>query len=261
MGIQFDTGELRDVLAVCGDGGGSDAKERIKQAGRGTLAMKPDALFDECDGKSRRMRTFLVPGADGFVGNEPVVTPATEIRSAGVAPAGDVGFVLIGNACGPAVELGTAGFCQVKDVFVAVVDEALGVDGFEVARTDQFVGAGFDRNRFDPMECILKFEQRIPAVRQREDELVGKQRVHGRSAHVQEERSVLNHDSSEFGHPLAAPAEELPARCGVFETFVGDAEIIGGRGDDQIDGFRGEGGQDGQAVAVEEIHESEGAED
>lgn len=81
-----------------------------------------------------------------------------------MAPARDVGFVLIGDARAAAVEGDFARFCEVEDEFVAVVDEARGVDGFEMARADDFSGAGFDGDGFDPVEGVLEDEERRRTV-------------------------------------------------------------------------------------------------
>lgn len=81
-----------------------------------------------------------------------------------MAPTGDVGFVLIGDARAAAVEGDFSGFCEVEDEFVAVVDEARGVDGFEVTCADDFSGAGFDGDGFDPVEGVLEDEERRRTV-------------------------------------------------------------------------------------------------
>lgn len=123
---------------------GADTKEGVEESGVLCLAVDADALLGEGDGESGWVRSFFFAGLDGFVGNEPGVSTAAEIDSVGVTPPGDVGFVLIGDACGTAVEGDGAGLGEVEDVFVAVVDEALRVDGFEMPGGYGVSGSGVD---------------------------------------------------------------------------------------------------------------------
>ena len=76
MGVEFDTGEGGELLAVGSYGGGADAEEWIEQARFGALAMQANALLDKCDRKGGGMRPILVAGVDGFIGDEPVVSAA-----------------------------------------------------------------------------------------------------------------------------------------------------------------------------------------
>src|SRR5690606_32238187 len=110
---------------------------------------------------------------------EPVVSTAAFVFAAGVTPAGDVGFVLVGDSGSPAVEVDVAGLGEMKDVLVAVVDEALRVDGLEVAGAEGLAVAGFHTDGFDPVEGVLQDEEGGWPVGEGEDELVGKQRIGG----------------------------------------------------------------------------------
>ena len=148
-----------------GDGRGADAEKRIEQAGRRALAVDADALLDESDRKSRGVGAVLVARLDGLVGDKPGVSPAAQVLAAGVAPAGDVGFVNVRHPGGAAVELDAAGFRQVEDILVAVVDEALRVDRLEMPGADLVVGAGLDGDGFHPVEGVLEGEKRIRPVR------------------------------------------------------------------------------------------------
>ena len=63
------------------------------------------------------------------------------------------------DASSPAVERGASGFGEVEDVFVAVVDVASAVDGFEVSGADEVSLSGFHGDGFDPVKGVLQGEE------------------------------------------------------------------------------------------------------
>ena len=150
-----------------------------------------DAAFGEGDGESGGMGALFGAAEDGFVGDEPVVSAATFVHTVGVSPAADVGFVLVGDTDGAAVDGDVAGFGEVEDVLVAVVDEAFGIDGFEVAGADLGAVRGLDGDGFDPVEGVLE-DPGVGVVRggEGEDDLVWEEGVFGGGADVEEERAV-----------------------------------------------------------------------
>lgn len=83
------------------------------------------------------------------------VSPTTEILTFRVPPTGDVGFINVRHTGGAAVERDIAGFGEVKHIFVAVVDVALGIDRFEMTGGNGFVIHGGDGDRFDPVKGVL----------------------------------------------------------------------------------------------------------
>ena len=96
-------------------------------------------------------------------------------------PAGDVTFVLIWNSDGEPVQLNTSGFREMKNVFVAVVDESLRTNRLEMTIRTNFSFAILDGNRFDPMDRVLQHEQ----TTQLYGNLVRQHRVRWRGADVE----------------------------------------------------------------------------
>jgi len=110
------------------------------------------------------VRSVPVAVFNGVVGDKPVVSSATFVITSGVPPAVDVAFVYVGDTCGLTVDGDVASFCQMKDVFVTVIDEALALDWFEMARADNFSSTGFHGNGFDPVKGVLQGEQRLRSI-------------------------------------------------------------------------------------------------
>ena len=235
--IKFNAGEGCDFLAFCGEGGGANTEKGIEQAGFRAFSMDAYALLDECDGKGRGVRALAFARLNRFVWDEPCVSPATEILSAGVAPAGDVRFMDVGDSGGAAIEFHAASLREVEDILVAVVDVALGVDGFKMSGGDLLVVGGLDGDGFHPMKGILENKQRVGSLGEREDDLVGEKRTGWGGSDVEEKRGVICHDSFYLGGPCLAPAQELIARGGILEGGVCDAEIVGRGGDDKVERF------------------------
>ena len=192
-----------------------------------------------------------VAGLDGLVGNEPGVATAAKVGTAGVLPALDVRLVGIGDAGGAAIEGDVSGLGEVEDVLVAVVDVAAGVDGLEMPGANRFAVSCFHGDGLNPVEGVLEVEELGPG--EGEEELVGKEGIAGAAADVEEERSVLDEDAPHFGGPLAAPLEEGLPRGGVAKAAVVDPEIVGRRGDHQVDAASREFAHPLQAVAVMQV--------
>lgn len=74
-------------------------------------------------------------------------------------PAPDVGFVGIGDTCRASIKRNRTCQGEMKDVFMAVVDVSLGIDGLEMACADCFIIACLDRDRLDPVEGVLELEE------------------------------------------------------------------------------------------------------
>ena len=86
--------------------------------------------------KSRRVRPFRASIDDGFVRNEPVVAPATQVPPFGVGPSGDVRLVRVRNPDTQAIERSRALFCQMENILVTIRDVTLGLKRLEVAGRD-----------------------------------------------------------------------------------------------------------------------------
>src|SRR3954454_546344 len=101
--------------------------------------MQFDAVHCELNRKGGGMRPLFVATLDRLVGHEPGVAATTQIVSAGVTPARDVGFVRVGNAEREAVDRSTA-FCrEMEDVLMAIIQVTRRVDRLEMTARD--VGA------------------------------------------------------------------------------------------------------------------------
>ena len=115
-------------------------------------------------GKRGRMRPVAIAALDRLVGDEPGVAAAAR-AAAGPLPTRDVRGVLVLHAEGEPVERRPGVMGEVEDELLAVVEEAIRVDGFVVA--DRKVlgqartrpcGLGLDRDRFDPVNEVLQLQ-------------------------------------------------------------------------------------------------------
>jgi hypothetical protein len=140
-----------------------------------------------------------------------------------------------------------------KHVLVAVVDVALGIDGFEMSGGHGFAIHGGDGDRFYPMEGVLQNEQRFRSIGEGEDELVGEEGIRWCGADVEEKRRIVLHHALHFRGPGFTPSEKLIARRGVFERGIVDPEIVRRRGHDQIKDFFFESREDFETIAMEKI--------
>src|SRR5205823_11080041 len=114
-------------------------------------AVEFNAPFGELNWKGRRMRPLLFAALDRLIRNEPRVAAATFVPSPRVRPAGDVALVLIRNAEREAVDVDFAADGEMENVFVTIVHESFRADRLEVTER-----AIIDRDRFDPMDGVLK---------------------------------------------------------------------------------------------------------
>ena len=67
------------------------------------------------------MRTIFSAPLNGFVGNEPSVTPTAKISSKCVLPTRDVALIRVGDTQGEPINFDATAFRQMEDIFVAVV--------------------------------------------------------------------------------------------------------------------------------------------
>jgi len=191
-----------------GESRSADAEERVEEVSGPGDTVNSETLLHEIDGKSRGVRAVLVARHDGVVGHKPGVSTAAFVISAGVGPALDVAFVGIGNPGLAALKGNVAGFGEVKNVFVAVVDEALRIDGLEVAGGDFFAFARVDGDRFYPVKGVLENE-RGRFFGESEEELMGKKGILWRGPEIEKEGAAGLEQAMDFGSPFMAPADEL----------------------------------------------------
>ncbi len=143
---------------------------------------------------------------------------------------------------------------EVEDVLVTVVDEARAVDGLVMAHRQIAVergaagGVAIDGDRLDPVDGVL---QREHPARHPGDVEPGPG-IGWLRADVKEERAVRGQDAGDGGQPLPRPSQVGPTGQRVVVRAVTNAEVVGRRGDDDVDGIRLEPCQQVEAVAVEE---------
>src|SRR5688572_29016379 len=126
MGIQLDADEVDPPLRG-GDGAAAETETRVHRQPDPGEAVQLEAVLGQPAGEGRGMGAVLVAALDRFVGNEPGVAAAAAVAAAG-PPAGNIGGVLIGHADRRTVQWSGAAGGELKDEFVAVVDEAVAVD-------------------------------------------------------------------------------------------------------------------------------------
>ena len=101
------------------------------------------------------MWSFFVAALNGCIRNEPGVATTAAIASASVRPARDVRLVLIRDAKREPIELNPSGLCEMKNVFVAIIQKTLRVDGLEMSAGNDFTVLLLDADLFDPVNGIL----------------------------------------------------------------------------------------------------------
>lgn len=117
---------------------------------------------------------------------------------------------------------------------MAVVDVARRVNRFEVPGAQLLSLGGIHGDGFDPMKGVLELEKARRG--QGEDNLVGEERIARGRSYIQKEGAFFFEKTMHFPGPVAAPKEIGVAILVVLVTTVVDAEIVGRRGHDDIDG-------------------------
>src|SRR6202030_3438405 len=148
--------------------------------------------------KRRRMRSLLLAALNCFIRNEPGVAPATLIAAASVRPASDVALVLIRNAESKTVDFDPTRFCEVENVFVAIVEKPFRVDRLEMTE-----GSVFDCDGLDPVNRVLQNEGSAKL----ENNFVRQHRIRWRRADVEEKRAARLENPPELHGPIAAPLQ------------------------------------------------------
>src|SRR2546423_12165212 len=152
----------------CGDSRVSNPQKWVEHRSDTRNAVEFDTILRESDGKRGRMRSFLGPTLNCFVGNEPSIAAAACVAPARVRPARDVALVLVRHAEREPVDANLAGDSEMKNVFVAVVQKSLGTDRLKMSKRSII-----DCDRFDPMNRVLQNEQ----IAQLKNNFVRKHRI------------------------------------------------------------------------------------
>src|SRR6267143_4685511 len=130
------------------------------------------------------MRSLLLAALNCLIGNKPRAATTTKIASACVRPARDVAFVLIRDPKRKPINFDTARFREVKNVFVAIVQETPGADGLEMSIRSNITISIFDADRLDPVDCVLKNKD----IAQRNHDFVWQHRIRRRRTNVEKKR-------------------------------------------------------------------------
>src|SRR6266404_2937713 len=104
------------------------------------------------------MRPFFGAAQNCFVGNKPVIAPAAEILSLSMPPTSDVGLIRVRHSNGAPIQGRAPGLGPVENVFMAIIDVALGVNRFEMSRRYLLARSGLNRDRFYPVKGVLQHE-------------------------------------------------------------------------------------------------------
>ena len=197
------------------------------------------------------MRALFVAALDGVVRDEPGVAAAAEVVR-GCAPARDVRLVLIFHADRPATERRVALRREMEHELVAIVEEPLAVDRLVMADGQVLLETGsragqrlFNRDRFDPMDRVLKLQMRARGLRHIERG----PRVGRLTADVQKKGAFVGERPRRQLHPLAGPFQVGRTRHRVVVGAVADAEIVRRRGDDDVERPLRNTGEDIERVA------------
>ena len=133
------------------------------------------------------------------------------------------------------MERDISSFGEVEKVFVAVVDEALGLNRLEVPSGDFLAFPGFDRDRFYPVEGVLQNEARL-AFGERKDELVREKGIGRSGSDIQKKGRLIMHQTMQVRRPFLAPFDESRPVRGIIIFAIIDAQIVGGRSYDEVYG-------------------------
>ncbi len=118
--------------------------------------MQFDAPFGQLHRKRRGVRSLLRTALNRFVRNEPGIPSASQIAPARVRPARNIAFVLIGNTEREPIDFDPACFGEVKNIFMAIIQKALGADRLEMSVRLSVAFPILNGDRFDPVNCVLQ---------------------------------------------------------------------------------------------------------
>jgi hypothetical protein len=128
---------------------------------------------------------------------------------------------------------------EVEDVFVAVIEESVGVHRFVMANVDldaTAVAFMIDVDGFDPMDHVLENEVRAHTL----DHLKGAPWVCRPSSHVQEKGSISMEGKFDFLGPILDPCQVIRPGYAVIVSFVRNAQVIRRGRYHNRDGARGQ---------------------
>ncbi len=95
--------------------------------------MQFDTPLGKLNRKCRRVRPFFLAALNGVIRDEPRVPAATPILSPSMRPPRDVALILIRDAKREPVQFDPTGLGEMKNVFVAIVEESRRINRLEMA--------------------------------------------------------------------------------------------------------------------------------
>jgi len=122
--VYFKSNKFLDIATLRRDCGITDTEERIQHGFNARRSVQFDAPFGKLNRECRRMRPFLFPALNCFVGNEPGVAATPQIIPGSMRPARNVALILIWNAKCQSIQLYATGFGEMKNIFVAVIEKS-----------------------------------------------------------------------------------------------------------------------------------------
>src|SRR5207247_8715118 len=99
------------------------------------------------------MRSLFCAALNRFVGDEPGIATASQIAAPCMRPARNIAFVLIWNSKREPINFSVYGFCEMEDVFVAIVLESVRIDWFDMSVRENFGFMNLNIYQF----CTLTF--------------------------------------------------------------------------------------------------------
>jgi len=157
-GIDVDADKVRDSEVQARLGRVADAHKRVENQGVFAEPMDSEAIFCQLNGEGRRVRSFRLSASNSLIGNKPIVPAAPFVSTGSMGPARNVALVLIGDSKSESVDWCFALFGEMKNVFMTIVHEPVGIDRFKVADRHRLLLWPLDRNGFDPVKGVLESE-------------------------------------------------------------------------------------------------------
>src|SRR5260370_24954569 len=117
-------------------------------------AVQPYALDRKLGRKCGWMGPLLCALVNGFIGNKPSVAPAALVLAVCVGPTSNVGFVGVGHADSQSIQLCFALRSEMKNVFMAIVQEPGRVNRLEVP-VGMRLCSPFNRDGLDPVDRLF----------------------------------------------------------------------------------------------------------
>ena len=154
------------------------------------------------------MRPLTRAALDRLIWHEPGIATTPAVATLCVSPPSNVALVSVRDANRETVRRRVSMLREMKNELVAVRDEPLRVDRFEVTDGDFLADTSLDRDRLDPVKGVLQNK----LITQCQDDFMRQHRVAGRRADIEEERTVRLQQPLHFTAPVQRPSQVILAR-------------------------------------------------